>query len=487
MPLLILIFIILMTGTPSCVLAQAADDGTDDGRWVIFTYDDHGYDQVYVTGTFTDWDLVPLTEHTFGWSVRLWVPREPQYYHFTVDEGDDLWDAIDPAVRTALNHEQYGWVSVLEAGERINDADRHDENRKERRARNRRIRRELKHGQGITADVSYQRVDGFVLNFNDHHIGEDPYTPSLRWHVNYGFSSGRFGGGLTLLQPLAPDHLDLKFAVFDRTMPNNRFSGIGVMENSLAGFFLHEDYFDYHRARGVQASLVLKQDRWLRLEAGVRSVDQSRVGRRSVWSWKDGEFIPNPAIDEGNLRSLFGEVRVGGKLNHIKALYERSGSDLFGGDFDFERIWAQARGRLDLGSVAGLDARVAAGRNLKGALPLQERFLLGGLGTVRGYGYQSLLVPAEDVPGQPFGGEMSLLANAEYSVEAFDDVGLVLFYDAGMVWQDAHADVDLGDLKSSAGIGLLLDDDDDIRIDFIQRLDDGDHPVSVQLRLRRGF
>ncbi|PID81351.1 hypothetical protein CSB20_03520 [bacterium DOLZORAL124_64_63] len=488
MTMLLLILLILWPGASICAPdAQAAAPA--DTRWVEFTYPDNDYKAVCIVGTFTAWQQVPLKREDSQWLLRLRVPASRAYYRFSVLEQDDRWNAIDPNNPTAINHEEYGWVSVLKAGRRLSPAGRGQERKKECRQRDCRIRRELKRDQGITSIVSYQRVDGLVLNIADSHMGKEPFAPALRWHVNYGFSSGRFGGGLCLLQPLGLAPLSLKIAIFDRTMPNNRFSGIGTMENTLAGFFLHEDYFDYHRAKGGRASLVLGQGDWLRLETGVRSVEQTRLGRRSVWSWKGGEFIPNPAIDEGTLRSLFGQIRVGRRFNHIKILYERSGGGLFGGDFNFERVWAQARGRLDLGQsqVARLDARVAAGRNLKGRLPLQERFLLGGRGTVRGYGYQSLLLPATDAPGQPFGGEMSLLANVEYSFKAGAGLGLALFYDTGMVWQDAHAAGDLGDLKSSTGIGLLRDDDENLRIDLIQRLDGGNHPVSIQMRLRRGF
>lgn len=484
MPLLILIFFFLMTTTPAC---QNSAWAADDTRWVDFTYPDNDYVEVAVTGTFTDWVLVPLELDGDAWSIRLEVPTGRQYYHFSVLEENDEWNAIDPENRTAINHEEFGWVSVLKAGEDDDARERRREERREQRERSRSIRRELKHGQGLTSDISYQRVDGLVINLNDDHVSQDRFAPAVRWHLNYGFSSGRFGAGLAVLQPLAPEHLYLKLALYDRTAPNNRFSGIGLMENSLAGFFLHEDYMDYHRSKGVQASLVAHGGGRLRLEAGVRSEENSSLGGRSVWSFKKGEFIPNPAIDEGNLRSFFAEARLGGKRNHLQALYERCGADLMDGDFAYERLWVQARGRLDLGSRAGFDARLAAGRNLAGRLPLQERFLLGGLGTVRGYGYQSLLIPAEGETDPPFGGEMSLLANVEYSLELGDDFGLALFYDTGMAWQDPHADVRLDDLKSSAGLGLLLDDDDDVRLDIIQRLDDGDHPLTIQLRLRRGF
>jgi len=192
------------------------------------------------------------------------------------------------------------------------------------------------------------------------------------------------------------------------------------------------------------------------------------------------------------MNSVFFNVGVGGKNSHALATYERSGEDFIGGDFEFERITARLRGRLEFGGNSGIDVRVAAGNNLRGELPNQRRFLLGGLGTVRGYTYQTLLVEDPNqvpVPGEadPYGGEKNVLGNVEYYFPLLDDIKMSVFYDAGMVWQDRHADLNLDALKTSAGIGFNFDSDEGPRIELIKLLDDREDPYVVQFRLKRSF
>lgn len=496
MTLFIALVIALMMINPlGATPAQAEDLDRSAPGPVTFHYEDNDFEQVYLTGSFTDWVRIPLDLEDDTWTLTYWAPEGRHYYRFVVMEGHDTWEAIDPNNSSAIKHREHGWVSVVEIDE--DDAGglvAEDTLEKETsRSHRKQIRKELKRGQVFSGDIFYQRVDGLILGLATSHTNiKGTFEPSARVYGNYGFSSGRFGGGLTILQPLIPSHtLNLKLAVFECTMANSNSTGIGTLENSLAAFFLHEDYFDYHRAKGVNASLVFKIGQWLRLEGGARTEEQSTVGDRSVWSMKQGDFLPNPAIDNGSLRSLFANLEVGGAYNHLRAEYERCGEEIFGGDFGFERISAQLRGRLKLGPNAGFDVRVAGGSNFRGHLPVQKRFLLGGLGTVRGYAYQSLLIEDPDrvpVPGETIhGGERSVLGNAEYFFHVDDWLGVALFYDAGMVWENRDAEPTWDALKTSTGLGVNFGSHDDCRIDMIQRLDDRSKPVVFQFRLKRGF
>ncbi|MCP4290613.1 MAG: BamA/TamA family outer membrane protein [bacterium] len=486
MTLILSIFILLFVGS----FAQASDE-ISELQFQDFRYTDDDFEQVYISASFTHWEKRALELDGDVWTVTLEIPKGRQYYRFTVVEEDDTWEAIDPANRTALNHEEYGWVSVFSGSELLSGKSIDEEKAEKRKAKQYRkaIKKELKNVPGRIPNVAYQRVDGLTLGGGLSHVRpEGSMEPSASLDGYYGFSSGRFGGRLAILQPLLPANLlNLKIDIFDRTMANSFNTGIGSVENSLAGVFLHEDYRDYHRAKGVRVGLVMKISSWLRWEAGTRFEEQSSLSRPSVWSIKDGEFISNPNIDDGSLQGVFSRLHIGKKLNNVSATYMRSGSDIFGGDFEFEKIEAQLRGRLSLGTRAGFDARLAAGTNLRGRLPNQERFLMGGLGTVRGYRYQSLLVEDASGSSDDHGGQMMALGNLEYFFRVGSDLGLVLFYDAGMAWQDRNASFTWGDLKSSTGIGLNLDSDDSFRFDLIQRLDDRKQPIVIQFRMKRVF
>ncbi|MBM4119254.1 hypothetical protein FJ251_16265, partial [bacterium] len=196
----------------------------------------------------------------------------------------------------------------------------------------------------------------------------------------------------------------------------------------------------------------------------------------------------NLPIEEGTLRSVFASLRLGTPLNHVALAWERAGEDLIGGDFDYSLADVTLRSRVPVAEAQHLDLRVRAASNLRGALPLQRRFLLGGLGSVRGYDYQSLLVPAAAGPAPLYGGERMLLANLEYGVDLFEELELFALYDAGMAWADRNAgDIALADLKDSAGLGIGFDDDDtDLRLNILRTLD-GSEQTAVELRLGRAF
>jgi outer membrane protein assembly factor BamA len=190
--------------------------------------------------------------------------------------------------------------------------------------------------------------------------------------------------------------------------------------------------------------------------------------------------------------------------------YETCGDKLAGGDFEFDRLTVQGRTQMYVGPSQRVDARVKYGTALTGVLPNQRRYLAGGLGTVRGYDYQSLLISPVDSTGY-HGGQQMLLANVEYKLglglgwwfdlweEDWDDwdwdwdwgrdfdFDLALFFDAGMVWDDKDAVIDLNDLKSSAGIGFLFGDDDDLRFDIIRTLDESEKDFVFQVRINRMF
>jgi outer membrane protein insertion porin family len=92
-------------------------------------------------------------------------------------------------------------------------------------------------------------------------------------------------------------------------------------------------------------------------------------------------------------------------------------------------------------------------RNSGGILPDYERFYLGGINSVRGYGWQGIHVLDED--GNIIGGNKFVQFNAECIFPILKKQGLVgvVFFDAGNVYNDGES-VDLSTLKDSIGLGF---------------------------------
>ncbi len=99
-------------------------------------------------------------------------------------------------------------------------------------------------------------------------------------------------------------------------------------------------------------------------------------------------------------------------------------------------------GRVQGGSIAGADLE---------RVPNDYRFYSGGGGTVRGHSYQSLGVTLDD--GVESGGASFVGVSAEARIGVTESIGVVAFYDYGIVGRDAFPGSDSED-HAGAGLGL---------------------------------
>lgn len=453
------------------------------GGRIEFRFADADYDAVRLEGDFNDWlgDHMDYDADDEVWRLRVDLDPGRHHYRFRVEDGRDDWKAIDPSNPDACKLRGRGWVSILDLNER----------RRPRRPRwegLRRARREFERSHEYhEVFVGYQRVDGWTLGLVPSFLTGRGFEPSAWGSVGYGLKSERWSAGVTVLQPLVPaNRLWLKLDGYAGTDFTDR-TGISDPENSLAAILFREDYRDYYRREGAAASLVCGAWRWLRLEAGARTDDFTSLERIVNWSLHSGVFRPNPPVDEGTLRAVFGAARLGTRHNHLELAYERCGDEVLEGDFAYERLAGALRGRLRLGRRQRVDVRLAAGGALAGALPVQRQFVLGGLGTVRGYDYQSLLVPAAaGGAAAPYGGQKMALANAEYTFTIDRDFDVFLFYDTGMAWEDREADVELDQLQGSAGLGVEIEDAG-LHVTVAKALDGSGRDPVVMVRLQQMF
>ncbi len=130
----------------------------------------------------------------------------------------------------------------------------------------------------------------------------------------------------------------------------------------------------------------------------------------------------------------------------------------FGGDHDFYKLELKThwyfRG-LFSGHVLELLGSTGVADGFNGdTVPFYERFYLGGLYTLRGFGYREIS-PREAGFTEPVGGNTYWFGSAEYSLPIIERLRFAVFYDVGAVQSSAYS-YDFSNYSDNWGVGLRL-------------------------------
>ncbi|MBN1356353.1 outer membrane protein assembly factor BamA [bacterium] len=197
------------------------------------------------------------------------------------------------------------------------------------------------------------------------------------------------------------------------------------------------------RARAI-LEYRLDEDRPMDIEVGTTIPDEYRN------SVKIGSLAPAFLYDSRN------DPRnpVKGQLFSLKVEFAR---EVYDSEVDFTKTIFEGFQFLELlpEQVLGLAFRCGWGRDL----PFQERFKLGGIKTIRGWGYEDIAGSAgsglrqEGSNVQGTGGNTFMLGNLEWRVPLVWSFIGVVFIDSGNVWESVD-NIRLDELKTSIGLGL---------------------------------
>lgn len=128
------------------------------------------------------------------------------------------------------------------------------------------------------------------------------------------------------------------------------------------------------------------------------------------------------------------------------------------GGTDFYRIEAEVRKLVFLSDrfIIALRSRFGSAFTYgeDTSIPPDDRFFLGGGTTIRGYAYNS--IGPSDADGNPTGGNDTVLGNLEIRAGIWRDLWIVLFCDAGGLW-DTFSEIDVDAFAVGTGVGLRYD------------------------------
>ncbi|MCK5786343.1 MAG: BamA/TamA family outer membrane protein [Candidatus Sabulitectum sp.] len=122
--------------------------------------------------------------------------------------------------------------------------------------------------------------------------------------------------------------------------------------------------------------------------------------------------------------------------------------DVYTADTEYRLFFPVTDGFVLAGRAA---TSIAEGYSGNTTVPPNFRLYLGGGTTIRGYDFQSL--GPEDGEGNPLGGNIMVLGNAEARFSVLGDLGAVLFCDGGGIWTEVQ-EISTGSAGFGIGVGI---------------------------------
>ena len=366
-------------------------------------------------------------------------------------------------------------------------------------------------GDRISSHFRYNRVEGPYVGMRvkkDYWIYNYPNRPFLYGLVGYALKAKMFEYQIGLEMGFFDENRLALGGEYHHIVDTPDRWIISDTENSLAAFFIQEDFHDFFMHEGGSGYVTQNLAGIYTLSAGFHYSKYDSLKKNTNWSLFGGrkDFPENPSMNAGELRSLVGGFEIDTRNSvdeptngwYIQMEYEHAG-DGMKSDFSFDRFVADIRRYQSLGYSDGFDFRLRIGSS-KGDLPWQKSYHLGGLSTLRGFPYKAL--PAGRM--NP-GGNRMVLAQLEYRMGSQDlpeEIGLwlleqfniILFVDAGWVgYADPSQPIFKGfknlswsNLKSDVGIAFS-NQSGSVRLEIARRMDTGYKPFTFLFRISRSF
>ena len=373
----------------------------------------------------------------------------------------------------------------------------------------------LQTGSFPLGGLVYNRVDGFTLQGEIFNSEYDWGTTGTSFYggIGYAFASERFYYRAGLSRVFFPERpVEIGAGVY-RQLETEDTWYMAPNENDWMAILARYDWYDYYLNRGFQVHVRIRPHPWISLGARYAQDTEESVLKETNWAifGGDRDFRENVFFDrvlndfreadEGEIRRLVYFGRLGRRSGNwrrpsrgvtLEGWFERAGETGIssGGDYLYERYLVQLNAYQRLSPIdhLAIRARLGAASNPIDDIPIQHRFFLGGVGSLRGYGFKE------------FTGNRFFLATAEYTLGTdswtpiFDDWTVSLFYDYGLAWETDPGNGLYTDLlpeqgKRAVGIAISPFGWDEARFEIAHALDraDDEDDYVVYFRWRLDF
>ena len=316
---------------------------------------------------------------------------------------------------------------------------------------------------------------------------------AANWGEPYVWNFGLMAQLHRLTDVVAPEHF-LDYS-----------NGISIFQRIIGT----PDLQNYYLRQGAEVALQwvpVMPNHWFKLavvseshESLHKSTDWFIANLRSTLSLRE-----NPPITPGQMRSVLFQYDFLSRRNslgwHNTLLIEHS-NPAVGSDYDFTRLQLHLRYSFPLGNNR-IRTRFLFGFS-NAPLPIQRRFVIEGMGGLRGYPWSrqenesdGIITYKSGHQSSPyaFTGDRGFLLNVEYhyrlsnlfSRRIFKDMFLIAFLDEGQVW-DASDGAYTFDPKGNIGIGLQFGRDNAVTVVNIRGLSSGRDDFIVRVNIAKAL
>ncbi len=348
----------------------------------------------------------------------------------------------------------------------------------------------------LSGMLLYNRIDGLApyakITFSDN----DSLLPTVWLQAGYGFASQRGRFELGLEQTLWRKR-PLSFgAVFYRNLSSDDDWLLTNHENTAFALLATEDFKDYYEAEGGLLYLKFIPYQTVKMNTAYRYEETNWLdAHRHLWSMFGGDklfrdnfsTVDSPYREHGmgeidTTTNAFLSTTIDWKTLDKDDLFSRSGWFItqkfewshpnLKSDFDYRRYTTILRRYQKVNQYSMVLLR-AMFSGSDGYLPMNKRFYLGGLGTLRGYKHKEYM------------GNRFWMTNIEYRFTyPRSNFAASVFWDAGQI-ANSKLTSDI-DIKQSIGVALFIGTD--IRINLSKRLDRSyDNTPKIYVRLDHVF
>ncbi len=344
-----------------------------------------------------------------------------------------------------------------------------------------------KHKGSFGVGARFNRVEGFTLGPSMRYESKYGDYPTLEFEALYAFTLKRWEYDLQIEQKVGgvwgPSFFGRMYRVAETS---DRWLMPWEAENSIAGIFLKEDFYDFYWMRGFSGGVGIWYDDYLefgaqytgaKIETLEKTAEKALFGGKKKFRENWSTVLPDSTAIlgmEGDLK----EFGLSGTFDTRDDEYEANSGilalvsyaqtvDSDSGGFDYRKVDAEFKAYYPMTSDQTFFFRFRGGYS-DDNLPLFRRYFLGGIGSLRGYKYKE------------FEGNRYMLFNVDYIWSFFDsNFGAGVFFDGGKA-AFSGSDFESAEFKTDAGIALLIGDF--LRLNLAQRLDDIDKSPVLSAR-----